>query len=283
MLVARTVFHLGVCLRLAGRLQDAEELLWRSLDVETAKRGPDNVNVADTLHELGLCARLSSEPPPRKGGGSSRHRLEESTALFAHALEIREARLGPDDPAVGTTLHELGVCLRQDGRHEEAEAFLRRALGIRRAIAQRLGRGRKGSSAACGAAAVADAGVDAGVAAAATTTKYSSNNSTNDRGNGGRSIRNYNSNSSSATNNNSSISAEDSVVYTLFQLGVCVLQRGRRLEEAEAMLRSVLDIEKDRLGKLQRPFFMPLDPPRNLPLTIQRAFIDYRLHSYDRL
>ncbi|CAM9124160.1 unnamed protein product [Scytosiphon promiscuus] len=125
---ARTVFHLGVCLRLAGRLEDAEELLWRSLDVETAKRGPNNVNVAGTLHELGLC---------------------ESTALFAHALEIREARLGPDDPAVGNTLHELGVCLRQDGRQEEAEAFLRRALGIRKAITRRLGREGKRSSGAC--------------------------------------------------------------------------------------------------------------------------------------
>ncbi|CAM9709939.1 unnamed protein product, partial [Hapterophycus canaliculatus] len=232
-LVARTVFHLGVCLRLAGRLEDAEELLWHSLDVETAKRGPDNVDIASTLHELGLCVRLSCESPPPKGGGGSsgRHRLEESTALFAHALEIREARLDPDDAAVGNTLHELGVCLRQDGRQEEAEAFLRRALGIRKAMTQRLGRGRKGSSGA-GSVATADE-----TGATATATRFSSNNSVSDR-----------SSSGSGRNGNNNGSFEDSVVCTLFQLGLCVLQRGRRLEEAETMLRSVLEIEKERLG-----------------------------------
>lgn len=281
MLVARTVFHLGVCLRLAGSLEDAEELLWRSLDVETAKHGPDNVNIAGTLHELGLCVRLSSETPTllkARGGGRgsrSRHRLEESTALFAHALEIREARLGPDDPAVGNTLHELGVCLRQDGRHSEAEAFLRRALGIRRAITRRLGKGTKENVGACSAAAVAAAASasDTGAAAAAAITKYGSNNSSStDRGSSGSGRNSYGSSSSNSNSNN----AEGKEVSTLFELGVCVLQRGRRLEEAEVMLRSVLDIEKERLGESQRLVALnALGSPMNLACYCKRAWIIY--------
>ncbi|CAM9293550.1 unnamed protein product [Ectocarpus sp. 8 AP-2014] len=216
--VARTLFHLGVCLRVAGRLEEAEEVFWRALDIETAGRGADDLVVARTLHALGLCAKLSSQ------GGGGGGALEEATELFARALAIREAKLQPDDASVGQTLFELGVCLRRDGRVQEAEAFLRRALGIKEA-----------------AAALEAEGVVAATGAGGAGRALSRRSSSGSSGAGSRG-----STGSSSSNRNGV--DEDAVGLAMFQLGVCVLQGGRRLEEAETLLRNALDVETQRLG-----------------------------------
>ncbi|CAN0534706.1 unnamed protein product, partial [Ectocarpus sp. 12 AP-2014] len=148
----------------------------------------------------------------------------EATELFSRALAIREAKLQPDDASVGQTLFELGVCLRRDGRVQEAEAFLRRALGIKEAAAVLEAEG-------------AVAATGAGGAGPALSRRSSSGSS----GAGSRG-----STGSSSSNRNGV--DEDSVGMALFQLGVCVLQGGRRLEEAETLLRNALDVETQRLG-----------------------------------
>eukprot|EP00903_Cladosiphon_okamuranus_P010962 g10353.t2 len=202
-LVARTLLQLGITLRLAGRLQDAERLLWRNLDIETANGGAHDVNVARALHELGLCVR------PVNG------RLEEASGLFARSLAIKEDKMSPDNPSVGQSLYELGVCFRQEGRLKEAEAFLRRALGIKKA-----------------------AGVAEGARAAAAAVIASSIKRPSAR----------RSHSCSSKSSSISRSSEVSVAPAMFQLGVCILEGGRRLEEAEALLRSALEIEEETLG-----------------------------------
>eukprot|EP00752_Nemacystus_decipiens_P004141 g3790.t1 len=207
-LVARTLLQLGVTLSLAGRLEDAERVLWRALDIETTKRGPDDVSVARALHELGVCVR------PVSG------RLEEATGLLARALAIREAKLSPDDSSVGQSLYELGVCFRLEGRLGEAEAFLRRAVGIKKQAV--LGEGTREAA-----------------AAAATTGRIKSLSARHSRSISG---------GGSGSNNSNNNSGDMLVAPAMFQLGVCILEDGRRLEEAEALLRSVLDIEQERLG-----------------------------------
>ena len=49
------------------------------------------------------------------------------------ALEIVKAKLGEDDLQVVYTLHELGVCLRDAKRYDEAEELLRQASEIEKA------------------------------------------------------------------------------------------------------------------------------------------------------
>ena len=43
-------------------------------------------------------------------------------------LWLKKAKLGEDDLKVAITLHELGVYLRENGRYNEAEEMLRKAL-----------------------------------------------------------------------------------------------------------------------------------------------------------
>ena len=46
------------------------------------------------------------------------------------ALEIKEKLLGPDHPEVATTLNNLALLRKSQGRLAEAEALYRRALSI---------------------------------------------------------------------------------------------------------------------------------------------------------
>lgn len=53
--------------------------------------------------------------------------------LFRRALEIEEAKLGPDVAKVAGTLHHLGMCVHCTGRRGQAEPLFRRALEIKEA------------------------------------------------------------------------------------------------------------------------------------------------------
>ena len=57
-------------------------------------------------------------------------RFAEAEPLFRRALEIHEARYGPDHPYVATDLTNLAGLLRATNRHGEAEPLYRRALTI---------------------------------------------------------------------------------------------------------------------------------------------------------
>lgn len=105
-------------LRLAPeRLGEAEKLLRRAVEIEEARLGPNDAQVSNTLHQLGVCVREAG-------------RRREAEEILRRALEIKEAKLGPTNVYVAVTLHELGVCIREAGRLEEAEALLRRSLQI---------------------------------------------------------------------------------------------------------------------------------------------------------
>ncbi|CAB1113373.1 unnamed protein product [Ectocarpus sp. CCAP 1310/34] len=102
----------------------AEVLLRRSLEIQEAALGHEDIAVADTLYQLGICLREAG-------------RLEEAEELLRRSLAIKEARLGREDVRVATTLHSLGMCLRMADQLAGAEAILRRGLTIKEA---KLGR-----------------------------------------------------------------------------------------------------------------------------------------------
>jgi tetratricopeptide (TPR) repeat protein len=78
---------------------------------------------------------------------------EEAEPLYRAALAVRTSCLGPDDPDVAVTAHNLGVCLGSLGRHAEALAFHKQALHAREARAAALTGGGSGDAAAARAAA----------------------------------------------------------------------------------------------------------------------------------
>ena len=51
--------------------------------------------------------------------------------LYKRALAIREKALGPDNPAVATSLENMAALYRKTGRAKEAESLESRAARIR--------------------------------------------------------------------------------------------------------------------------------------------------------
>lgn len=97
---------------------EAEELLRRSLEIQEAKLGREDLGVAHTLHKLAICV-----------GQAGKH--GEAESLLKRCLGIREAKLGREDLGVAYTLHVLGLGARTAGRLDEAGELFRRCLRIR--------------------------------------------------------------------------------------------------------------------------------------------------------
>lgn len=87
-----------MCARLARRLGEAEALFKRVLEIEEAKLGRDDLQVAVTLHEMAVCVRQAGRPGEAEG-------------VLKRALEIKETKLGSDHVDVAVTLHAMGVCV----------------------------------------------------------------------------------------------------------------------------------------------------------------------------
>ncbi|HBL30724.1 MAG TPA: hypothetical protein DD490_28140 [Acidobacteria bacterium] len=101
-----------------GLFPQAQPLLEEALAVRRRELGPESLEVAQSLLDLG------------------NHQLEQSRKqaepLLRRALALREHALGPEDPAVAEVLQLLGVCLgRLQGDWKGAEPVLRRAASIR--------------------------------------------------------------------------------------------------------------------------------------------------------
>ena len=58
------------------------------------------------------------------------NRPEEAESLYVRSAGMWEALLGPDQPRLATTLHNLGTVCAGLGKPEKARAYLARALSI---------------------------------------------------------------------------------------------------------------------------------------------------------
>ena len=82
-----------------------------------AKLGEDDLQVAVTLYELGVCLWCAKM-------------YDETAAVWRQAWEIEKQKLGEDDLQVAYTLQSIGVCLRDGKQYDEAEELLKQALEI---------------------------------------------------------------------------------------------------------------------------------------------------------
>lgn len=116
LLRARLLDTLGGIHTSLGLFPEARPLLAEALTIRERLRGPEHLEVAETLVRLGALARLSGQG--------------DAVPLFQRALAIREARLGSASPEVAEVLNDLGTAFDAQGRFDEAGAILRRTLAL---------------------------------------------------------------------------------------------------------------------------------------------------------
>jgi tetratricopeptide (TPR) repeat protein len=93
-----------------GRYQDAETKYREALRIRKQKLGPESLEVAAALNNLG-------------GNLGRQRRWDEAEATHREALRITELKLGPNSRKAATTLWNLGSMSDQQGKLEEAQAY----------------------------------------------------------------------------------------------------------------------------------------------------------------
>jgi tetratricopeptide (TPR) repeat protein len=123
-ILADTYFGLGSILQDKGQLDEADELLRRSIAI-AERSGPDKkADLASGLHHLGLSAR-------------ARGRLDEAEKLIRKAIELsKEVR---NLVGLAASYFELGVTAQCQGRLDEAVKWLLKSLNLRYSFNDRSG------------------------------------------------------------------------------------------------------------------------------------------------
>ncbi|MCB9565127.1 MAG: tetratricopeptide repeat protein [Kofleriaceae bacterium] len=107
----------GVLLGEQGTYDEAVSTLRDALALREQELGPDHVEVAAVLNNLGEVYRDMG-------------RFDDAQVAFRRALAIAERGLGPEHPNVAALLNNLGSALWSQGRFEEAEPMVRRSLAL---------------------------------------------------------------------------------------------------------------------------------------------------------
>ena len=101
-----------------GMYARSEEMERTALAIRQQQFGPDSLEAAASLNDLGLA--LMSERRP-----------SEAAVVHAQALAIRRRLLGEDNLDTAASLNDLGAAYRDEGKITEAESLVREALQIR--------------------------------------------------------------------------------------------------------------------------------------------------------
>jgi len=118
-LLRESLNDLGVLYKGHGRLDEAETVLRRALELESNYRGADTLASAVTLNNLAQVLEIEG-------------RFEEGEAAIKRSLKIREAKGSPLDVAVALNTH--GLLLLKQNRYREAESAFTESLGIRKQL-----------------------------------------------------------------------------------------------------------------------------------------------------
>jgi tetratricopeptide (TPR) repeat protein len=102
-----------------NRLDGAEPLMRRALEIDETSFGHDHPNVARDLNNLVQLLKATN-------------RIADAEPLMRCALSIDEKSFGPDHPDVARDLNNLAGLLKATNRLKEAEPMYRRALDIRK-------------------------------------------------------------------------------------------------------------------------------------------------------
>lgn len=111
---------IGRLLRYQGRYDDSVAVLEQALDERRRLLGDRHLEVAETLHELGVSRTLAGD-------------LEDAEAALTEALDVRLER-GAEDGDTADLRSDLGSLRLQQGEFEAAEAELLAALALERRL-----------------------------------------------------------------------------------------------------------------------------------------------------
>jgi tetratricopeptide (TPR) repeat protein len=100
-----------------GDVSGARKYLQRSLHIREAALGPEHLEVAETLNNIGVLEWNA-------------HHYTVAESMLWRVLAISEKQLGPAHPDVAAALTNLGVFYKTQRNYPEAEKLLRRALDI---------------------------------------------------------------------------------------------------------------------------------------------------------
>jgi tetratricopeptide (TPR) repeat protein len=112
---------LGMIRGARGEFEEADRLLRRALELQTAVAGRWTQDASHVLIEIGMNLMRQTK-------------YAEAQALFEEALEIRRTVVGPDSLAASEALQSLSIVAHMRGHFEDAERFGREAYGISVAI-----------------------------------------------------------------------------------------------------------------------------------------------------
>jgi tetratricopeptide (TPR) repeat protein len=117
---AQAWFQLGLANATRMRTQPAQVAYERALEIRERELGPDHLEVAITLGNLGGTIFYLGD-------------YERARELLERALEIKESELGRNHLGLAVTLGNLSLVLNSLGDYEKARELQERALAIRKA------------------------------------------------------------------------------------------------------------------------------------------------------
>ena len=100
-----------------GRYEEALPFLMKALAIREKSLGPEDLDVATSLNNLGELYREQGQ-------------YGKAEPLYQRSLKIREKSLGPEDPAVATSLNNLALLYLTQGQYAKAEPLYQRSLEI---------------------------------------------------------------------------------------------------------------------------------------------------------
>ncbi len=109
--------NLATLLQATNRLDEAEPMMRRSLEIDETSYGKDHPNVATSLNNLATLLAATN-------------RLDKAEPMMRRALDIVETSYGKDHPEVAINLNNLAQLLEDTNRLDEAEPMMHRALKI---------------------------------------------------------------------------------------------------------------------------------------------------------
>ncbi len=115
--IAGVLGNIGSVLHEQGKLDDAREVLSRSVAMFEATVGPDHPDIAVPLTDLGTIALAAGQ-------------LDRAAGLFERVIKIRTGALGPDHPYVFEPTMLLGRVEQERGHGARALELFHRALAL---------------------------------------------------------------------------------------------------------------------------------------------------------
>jgi serine/threonine protein kinase len=120
--LAYTLFHLGILLWNANKLDEAEPVLLEALEMYEDMGLADSVSgYGETLNAVGNVCR-----------GTKKY--AEAADAFRKCLRVLKAELGDNNPAVAIVSHNLAQVLHAERKCEEAEARFKEAIAVYRSV-----------------------------------------------------------------------------------------------------------------------------------------------------